>query len=94
MRTLTVRHLSPQQQEDWEFRLYPHDSGGGTVALPSIQNGYPIDWPPRYPAQAEWLHTVAPHKEARAGAAWYVKPRVWKQLLEKLESQVELEQAM
>ena len=93
MRTVIVRRLSPAQQEPWEFRLESLDGGGGIVSVPASQQGYPVDWPPLLASQDQWLHTLAPQREARAGAAWYLEARDWERLVQMLDDQVAREQS-
>lgn len=93
MNTVVVRGLSPEQNEPWEFRLEPLAEGGGIVSVPSVQQGYPIDWPPRLASQARWLRACAPNMEACAGAAWRLKPAAWRRLLRTLAAQTAREES-
>lgn len=85
MKSVVVRGLSPEQEEAWEFQFEALAEGGGTVCVPSVQEGYPIDWPPRVPAQAEWLRGFAPEMQAVSGAGWTLKPHDWERLLKVLK---------
>ncbi len=84
---MIVRQLVPDQTEPWEFRLEPLETGG-IVSVPAAMHGQPIDWPPESGAQDAWLAELAPTREARAAAAWFLKSRAWKRLVRVLEEQV------
>lgn len=94
MRTIVVQNLIPDQRESWTFTLEPLQEGGGSVSVPATMSGYPIDWPPRIPAQAQWLDTITPDREACAGAAWRLKPHAWERLIAVLEAQEHAERAI
>ena len=91
--TNVVRHLSELQEEPWIFTFENLSDGGGIVSVPSVMSGYPIDWPPRLPAQAQWLQTFAPTMKACAGHAWALEPEAWERLKGRIQDQVEFEKS-
>ncbi len=78
---ITTLGLHGQQNERWQFVLH---LDAREVVIPTT--GHPLDGPPVFDAQAEWVDHFAPSLVARAPGAWHCGPRVFNRLLAVLQA--------